>query len=326
MHDKFFLVQCILAITTMRVTHLRQADLNLLVVFTALAEERNVSRAAERLSLSQPAVTRAMQRLREMFQDDLLVRVSGDYALTPKGERLLQEVETMLPRLDRLLAGGDFRPAEETAHFRLAGTDYASHVIGVPLARCLLEAGRHLRFEFSPLRDEVFDLIERGRIDLILHADDDNIPSHLSRQAIFEEEFICVVAQSSFYGDRLTLDQYLNASHVGVTIFGGSQTIPDQRLAENGLKRQIAFGVPFFAVAMHMVGGTDLIATVPKRMAMFKGLGPDLRFVNAPEIMGKFTYQMIWHPRMESDAAHLWLRKAVQKVSQSIQNEFYSCI
>ena len=98
-----------MAITIMRITHLRQADLNLLVVFTALAEERNVTRAASRLLLSQPAVSRALQRLREMFHDDLLIRTPSGYEPTPKGKRLLQELSTMLPRLDRLLSGGGFR-------------------------------------------------------------------------------------------------------------------------------------------------------------------------------------------------------------------------
>ena len=89
----------------MRTTHLRQADLNLLVVFTVLAEERNVTRAAVRLLLSQPAVSRALQRLRDMFHDDLLIRSSSGYEPTPKGQRLLHELETSLARLDRLLSG-----------------------------------------------------------------------------------------------------------------------------------------------------------------------------------------------------------------------------
>jgi DNA-binding transcriptional LysR family regulator len=91
----------------MRTTHLRQADLNLLVVFTVLAEERNVTRAADRLLLSQPAVSRALQRLRETFHDDLLIRTGSGYEPTPKGERLLQELSTTLPRLDRFLSGGE---------------------------------------------------------------------------------------------------------------------------------------------------------------------------------------------------------------------------
>src|ERR1700722_20170674 len=104
-----------MAITIMRITHIRQADLNLLVVFTALAEERNVTRAASRLLLSQPAVSRALQRLREMFHDDLLIRSPSGYEPTPKGKRLLQELAAMLPRLDRLMAGGDFDPSTEDA-------------------------------------------------------------------------------------------------------------------------------------------------------------------------------------------------------------------
>src|SRR5467141_2969579 len=104
----------------MRTTHLRQADLNLLVVFTAVAEERNITRAAKRLLLSQPAVSRGLQRLRDTFHDDLLIRSSSGYEPTPKGQRLLHELETSLPRLDRLLSGTEFDPAKEEALFRIA--------------------------------------------------------------------------------------------------------------------------------------------------------------------------------------------------------------
>ena len=107
----------------MRITQLRQADLNLLVVFTALAEERSVSRAASRLLLSQPAVSRALQRLRDTLHDDLLIRTATGYEPTPRGERLLQELTVMLPRLDRLLSGAAFDPSVEDAAFRIAVSD-----------------------------------------------------------------------------------------------------------------------------------------------------------------------------------------------------------
>src|SRR5215472_8759127 len=116
----------------MRLAHLRQADLNLLVAFTAIAEERNVTRAASRLLLSQPAVSRALQRLRDTFHDDLLIRTSNGYEPTPKGQRLLQDLATMLPRLDRLMVGGDFDPSNEEATLRIAATDHAA-VLLVPL-------------------------------------------------------------------------------------------------------------------------------------------------------------------------------------------------
>src|SRR5258707_14295108 len=107
----------------MRLTQLRQADLILLVVFAVFAEERNVSRAAERLLLSQPAVSRALQRIRDLFHDDLFVRTASGYELTPQGQRLLQELEVMLPKFDRLLSGSSFDPSLESARFRIATTD-----------------------------------------------------------------------------------------------------------------------------------------------------------------------------------------------------------
>src|SRR3981189_1643400 len=109
-------------------THLRQADLNLLVVFTAVAEERNITRAASRLLLSQPAGTRALQGRLDTFHDDLLIRASTGYEPTPTGQRLLQDLATMLPRLDRLMAGGDFDPSTEDASFRIAATDHAAYL------------------------------------------------------------------------------------------------------------------------------------------------------------------------------------------------------
>jgi DNA-binding transcriptional LysR family regulator len=152
----------------MRVAHLRQADLNLLIVFAVLAEERNISRAAARLFLSQPAASRALQRLRDMFRDDLLIRTSSGYEPTPKGQRLLRELETILPRLDRLISGKDFDPETDEASFRIVGTDHASHLVCPHLCRMTFPSARHVSFHFLPLYDAQFDATERGRVDLLI--------------------------------------------------------------------------------------------------------------------------------------------------------------
>ena len=107
--------------------------------------------------------------------------VSGNSQLTPKGPQLLAELETALPRLDRLLAGPDFNPAEEVAQFKLVGTDYAARVIGVPLAQQIFAAGPNLTIDLTPLSDDAFDSMERARVDLILHAEDGRIPQHFSK-------------------------------------------------------------------------------------------------------------------------------------------------
>ena len=183
-------------------------------------------------------------------------------------------------------------------------------MVGIPLAKHFLKAG--------PLSDEVFDAMDRGRIDLLLYADDGNVPEHLARTGIFEEEFVCIVSKGSRHGRGLTLKQYLNGQHVGVATLGGSQTIPDQRLAAQGLKRRYAFRVSYFEGAICTVPGTELIATVPKRTALAVAQGSQWRVVKAPKPMESFRYLMAWHSRVESDAAHVWLRSVVQSIGQTI--------
>lgn len=305
----------------MRITQLRQADLNLLIVFTVLAEERNVTRAATRLFLSQPAVSRALQRLRDMFRDDLLIRTSTGYEPTRKGERLLHELESTLPRLDRLLSGTDFDPAAEETSFRIAATDHATHVLCPLLCRTVLPSAKKVAFSFVPLHNAQFEAMEKGRIDLLLIADDGVAPSHLVREIIFEVEFVCVVAKKSPFKRALTLKQYLAADHIGINIVGGIQTIPEKRLSTIGAKRRCPMVVPYHTAAMRSLVGTDLVATVPKAIAKLETSNPNLRIVKAPALLGTYKYLMAWHPRMNTDAAHIWLRSIIREAGKTISTK-----
>ena len=206
----------------MRVTQLRQADLNLLVVFSVLAEERNVSRAAKRLLLSQPAVSRALQRMRDTFHDDLLVRTAKGYEPTPQGERVLQELEIMLPKLDRLISGSTFDPVTEHCSFRIAATDNATSIIAPVLCREVLPVARQVRFTFASWRGDVFEDLSHGRLDLALIGDEGHVPSPLLTEVIYEEELVCIVAADAPYQRQLTLKQYLAAEHIGVDVVEGS--------------------------------------------------------------------------------------------------------
>jgi DNA-binding transcriptional LysR family regulator len=312
-------------IAIMRITHLRQADLNLLVVFTALAEERNVTRAASRLLLSQPAVSRALQRLREMFHDDLLIRSPSGYEPTPKGKRLLQELSTMLPRLDRLLSGEDFDPKVEEATFRIAVTDHASHVLCPLICRRVLPTAAKVSIEFVPFGDPTFDAIEKGRIDLMLNADDGYLPPRFASEMIFDDSFSCAAAKENKYPRVLTLKQYLAAQHVGVGIWGELQTLPDKRLAGIGEKRRCPIWVPYFTAAIRCVPGTPLLATVPSRLAGFESKNPALKILKPPEVLGRFNYLMAWHPRMNTDAAHIWLRRAIRETAKVLSQPVAAC-
>ncbi len=302
----------------MRTTHLRQADLNLLVVFTVLAEERNVTRAAARLLLSQPAVSRGLQRLRDMFHDDLLIRSSSGYEPTPKGQRLLHELETSLPRLDRLLSGSDFDPAAEETSFRIAATDHACHVVCPLLCRTVLTPGVKVSFDFRPLYDGQFEAMEKGRLDMVLVGDDGSAPTHFAKEVIFEVDFVCVVAKESRLSRALTLKQYLAADHIGISILGGIQTILEKRLAAIGAKRRCSIWVPYHITAMRSLISTNLVATVPRRTAELEASNPAIKILKAPAVLGTFKYLMSWHPRMNTDAAHSWLRSTIREAGKRI--------
>jgi DNA-binding transcriptional LysR family regulator len=302
----------------MRLTQLRQIDLNLLIVFTALAEERSVTRAAARVFLSQPALSRALRRLRDMFNDDLLIRTPAGYEPTPLGERLMQELTVVLPRLDRLLSGATFDPREEHAAFRIAATDNAAQVLCPPLSRMVLPYAEGVSVQFVALHEGTFEAMERGRLDLTLNADDGHTPARFQRETIYQDDCVCVVAKESGYARRLTLRQYLEASHVGVGVLAGRQTIPDQQLAALGHRRRCPVEVPYFTAAIRCVPGTDLIATVPRRLAELDRHNPAVKILQSPAEMKGFPYLMIWHPRLDGDAAHSWLRSMVRAAGKAL--------
>jgi DNA-binding transcriptional LysR family regulator len=275
-------------------------------------------RFARRQLRSQPAVSRAFQRLREMFQDDLLVRAPTGYELTPRGQRLLQELESVLPRLDRLLSGSTFDPATEEAHFRIAATDYASQVLCPPLCQRVLPLTRKVSFEFLAWYDGAFEGIDRGRLDLLLKADDGHTPAQFLSEEIFEESLTCVAAKEAPYPKRFTLKQYLAAAHIGVSVRGGPQIIPEKKLAAIGHQLHCAIQVPYFTTAIRSVAGTNLIATVPKRLAEAEFRNPTIKLIDPPDVMDSFQYVMAWHPRMNTDAAHEWLRSAIREAGKSL--------
>ncbi len=302
----------------MRLTQLRQADLNLLVVFAVFAEERNFSRTAERLFLSQPAVSRAVQRLRETFHDDLFVRTLDGYELTPQGTRLLQELEVMLPKLDRLLSGPSFDPSVEEAVFRIGTTDSSASTLAPVVCREILPTAAKVRFEFMQWHRGLFDELIHGSVDLIFSASLVEAPSPLQSQMVYDEEFVCVVDAKSKFKKTLTIEQYLQAKHVAVNIQRGLQVAPDKHLAAQGYKRQVAIQVPYHEAAVRCVQGTSFIATVPRKFMDGMLQTAAIKVLNAPPEVGGFRYMMVWHPRLNSDSAHAWLRSTMRAIGEGI--------
>jgi DNA-binding transcriptional LysR family regulator len=298
----------------MRLEKLRQADLNLLITFAAIAEEKSITAAASRLLLSQPAVSRALQRARAMFQDDLLVRSPQGFELTLRGRKVLEELEGLLPRMENLVTPSVFDPMREKSHFRISGPDNVCTVVLPRLCRQYGD-GYQVQFEFLPWQAGISELVERGQLDLILHIDDGLLPLHFHTERLYREDWVCAVARDSHFGDRLSLKHYLAASHIVVATYGGVQTIPDKQLAAVGAKRCSSIRIPYFGVALQCLPGTELVLTLTTGMTSAVKRNRDLRLVKAPRELRPFYFLMAWHPRLNSDPPHVWLRQAVRSAA-----------
>jgi len=302
----------------MRLEKLHQVDLNLLITFAAIAEEKSVTAAASRLLLSQPAVSRALQRARAMFQDALLVRSPHGFELTLRGRKILQELESLLPRMDNLVAPNLFDPMREKSHFRISGPDNVCTVVLPRLCRQYANGRYQVQFEFLPWQSGIAELVEHGQLDLVLHIDDGLLPSHFQSERLYREDWICAVARDSRFGDRLSLKQYLAACHIVVSTYAGVQTIPDKQLAAVGAKRSSCIRLPYFGVALQCLPGTELVLTITSGMRSAIERNRELRVVKAPQELRAFHFLMAWHSRLNTDPPHVWLRAAIRSTTAGL--------
>jgi DNA-binding transcriptional LysR family regulator len=295
----------------MHKVHLRNLDLNLLVLLHALLEERHITRAAERSFLSQSAMSRALERLREMFGDPLLVRSGRACERTVRGERVLRELEALMPRLEAMVRGTDFDPAQSRERFRVALTDHASTVLLPSLVARVRKVAPSVEVEVSPWRIQAYEDVATGRIDAALSAEEASPP--LETEVLFNLDFVCLVGSAQrIRTRRFTLKHYLQLPHALVKTLEGQQTPVDRTLAQLGTKRHVALSLPFFVPAIFAIAKTDLVLTVPRRLAKMTAKIAGVRVVEPPREIKSFPYFMVWHPRLTSEPAHAWFREQLR--------------
>jgi DNA-binding transcriptional LysR family regulator len=298
----------------MRLEKLRQVDLNLLVIFAVIAEEGGITRAASRLLLSQPAVSRALQRARVAFADDLLVRSTSGFELTLRGRRILQELDHLLPQVESLVLPNVFDPQTEPSRFRISGPDNVCSVLLPRLCRRYAVKGDMVQFEFLPWQAGAAEMLDHGKLDLALNIDDGLLPAHLHSEKLYREDWICAVARESCFGSRLSLKQYLAADHLVVSTLPGVQSIPDKQIAALGGKRRSSVRAPYFGAALQCLPGTELVLTLTSGMTDVVKRDSRLRLLKAPSEFRPFYFLMVWHPRLTTDVRHAWLRGAIRQV------------
>lgn len=290
----------------------RGIDLNQLVLFEALVRERHVSRAAERVGLSQPAMSQALARLRVLFNDPILERQGAHMVPTPTALRLLPRVSEILTQSMTLVTGEQpFVPADCERTFRLGMTDYASACFLPDLLGALRKqapAARILVLHFG--RNQGAAAVLDGEVDLamgnFLQQD------HLGLHPLSVEKYVCAVAQDHpFAGDRMTLDEYLSYPHLLVASSGEASGIVDFELALRGRKRNIACTVPHFLVAPMLLTRTTMILTLMERLLRQNEEKYGLRLLEAPITIPEYRSYLAWDPGRESDKAVRWVRSLI---------------
>ena len=295
----------------MRYARLRQCDLNLLLSFQALIEERSVTRAARRMFLSPSNMSRVFNRLRRMFKDDLLVRTRDGYKATHRALRAYSEFELLLPQLEGVLRAGEFNPATAVDTFRIAMPDSISTLKLPMLMKKFGQSAPGVRFHISILDDEVHRKLETNSIDLAISIK--SAPQPLRTELLFEDEFVCLLRNGNPLGrPRLTLDRYLSAKHLVILHTGILVGMIDKTLERLGHRRNIRLTVPYSNPVGSIIEGTDMIATAARTLALHLSSTSKFRIVPTPIKFPKFAYVQIWHPRFDSDPAHRWLRESVR--------------
>ncbi len=299
----------------------RQLDLNLLVALDALLAEGNVTRAAERLGLTQPAMSHALNRLRALLDDPLLVRTPRGMVPTPRAEELAPAIRSALDDIDRALRGRpSFDPATSTRCFTIAAVDHGELVILPPLLARISAEAPGVDLLVRPLRlDKLEEELESGVIDLafgVISAED-NLATF--RQRLFHESFVCLVrADHPKVGATISLEEFVALDHALVGPRGRRGGFVDSELQKLGLTRRVALMVPHFLVAPMMLAKSDLILTAPERIARaFAAILP-LRIVPTPFELKGFDVSQMWHERQAHEPAHRWLRSLIVEICRTL--------
>lgn len=299
--------------------NLRSIDLNLLPVFTAVVEEGQLSRAAERLGMSQPAVSAALQRLRLTTGDALFIRNRSGLSPTPRAKELYRQISQGLEILGAALDPGQgFEPATSERHFRLLAVDYFESLMLGRLLGHLREHSHSVGVEVLPLADGWQQRLLNAEADFAL---DTEMPEDSRVMAtVVAEERLAVVARQGHpqIRGKLTLENYLHAEHVVLPLRERRILPLDQILGKPGWRRRIGAHVSQFGNLLAVASQTDLIATVPLRMAQAQAATLKLQLLDFPVAVPAVPIYLIWPKALEADAAHRWFRALLQETLKNI--------
>ncbi|RYF60951.1 MAG: LysR family transcriptional regulator [Comamonadaceae bacterium] len=298
----------------MNIVNFRRLDLNLLVVFQVLMEERHVTRAAARLNLSQGAVSAALGRLRSVLHDPLFKRTRDGMVPTPTALALAPRIGQALALLDESLSEGEsFDPASSKRNFHLAMSDDLESV----LVRRFLKEVRlnrwNVSFSFHQTNRALWhEALDDPKMDLVLCSTPTQVSAGYQQSVLFSSTYACIYDSASQFSNPITIDEYMAADHVRVS-HNAQRGFVDEMFEAQGVERKVAVSVSHFAGIAPVLGARNLVATIPTYAADALGAATGATVSPGPVPLPRFTISMLWKVSQQSRTDHLWLRRLVER-------------
>ena len=308
------------AAENLRPVRFNKLDLNLLVALDVLLKERSVTRTAEAMNLSPSAVSNALSRLREYFDDELLVQIGRKMELTPRAEGLRDQVRDLLLRIDSTIgAQPAFEPHASDRTFRIFASDYTQLVLAPAMLALAAQARSTVRFEFAPQVSQPHRYLERGEADLLIIPTGFVSPDH-PREVLYEEAFVCMVWQGSQLAQgELSFDRFVAAEHaVMLPAGGGADAFEGWFLRRYGISRRVTVSTYSFVTLPAMLVGTERIATVHERLARRLLNAWPLEIRPTPMPFDRMQQAMQWHKFRSNDPGLTWLRGLLVEAAKHI--------
>lgn len=299
--------------------NLRQFDLNLLVALDVLLREKNVTRAAERLFLSQPAMSGMLSRLRHGFGDELLVRVGRNLEPTDFAASIAERVHGCVLELENLLEETrPFDPESDRRAFRISASDYSVLLLFGPIVRRLTEAAPHMSACFFRLDVTASERLNVGEIDFAIFPAE--IDPALPSIPLFDDTWVCAAcSRNSSLGDELTIEEFLKHPHMSFNISDqGHASVADEFLERNGYERKIVSSTESFTAAPFLLQGTSLLTILPRRLGERMQQAARIRLFELPFDVPPLREKLVWNPRFTSSPGHAWMREQFVEVAGSL--------
>jgi DNA-binding transcriptional LysR family regulator len=305
----------------MKSINLAAIDLNLLVAFEALLEQRSVTKAAEQLQIGQPAMSASLNRLRVLFEDELFVRLGRQMQPTLKAQALAPGILVALQQIRQTITSSQaFEPSSSDRTFAIGSSDYTSFVIVPPLLEFSHQTAPSLNFQMIGFeKDSVGDLLEQGAINVALGVFP-NPPRQTRWEPIFEERFVGIARQGhpGLRHGTMSLETFTSLSHALTTLRRDTIGAIDIALNEQNLERRIALTTPHMLILPFAIASSDFVAALPLRIALRLATVCHLTIFELPVKTKPWMISLLWSALSDQDEANRWLRNAIKTISRKM--------